>query len=230
VVLPVREVAQAGTVGVVDLGAQGLAALAVVCTVSWTLRSSIEQDCLVATFGRWLHSLSAPAHVLIRAMPLDLSGHITRLDQTAGQLGDSALAEAAADHAGFLAQLADEHDLLRHQVILVFREPSPPTPAASPAAQARRDRAALTRLSRRLTDAATLLAPAGLTVTALDAEQAATVLTAACRPQLTGLPQLTGHPEHNPTHFGAAGAPTAGDERESEDEGWYPLLPGGWPR
>jgi hypothetical protein len=215
--LPAREVAQAGEFGVVDLGADGLAALAVVSTVSWSLRSSAEQDALVATFGRWLHAVSDPVHILVRAIPLDLSGHIAAIEDDAAhltQLGHRALADAATDHADYLHWVGQEHQLLRRQILLSFREPNPPTPAGSDAAQARRDRAALNRLARRLGDAITLLAPAGLTVTPLCAEQAATVLHSACHPHLTT-------PAPNSPDTGAA--PTA-HPRARGDQGWYPLL------
>lgn len=185
--VPAREVAQASTFAVIDFGAHGLGALAVVSTVAWTLRSTSEQDALVAAFARWLHSLSEPVQILIRAVPLDLAGHISTLDDAATEMGgelgqQSALAEAAADHAEYLRSIADQHDLLRRQVILVFREPALLGPVTSQAVQVRRDRAALDRLARRLSDATELLSPAGITVTALDAEQAATVLDSACRP------------------------------------------------
>jgi len=44
-------------VGVVDLGPDGLA---VASTVNFALRTPAEQESLVATFGRYLHSLTAP--------------------------------------------------------------------------------------------------------------------------------------------------------------------------
>jgi PrgI family protein len=205
-----REVAQAPTFGVIDLGGYGLGALAVVSTVAWTLRSSTEQDALVATFARWLHSLSEPVQILIRAVPLDLDGHIGTLDHAADELGQPALAQAAADHAEHLRWIADQHNLLKRQIILVFREPTLPGPVASEAAQARRDRAALDRLARRLSDATALLAPTGITVTPLSAEQAATVLDSACRPLVSSYPPHPHPTQHHrrPARHEPAGPPT----------------------
>ncbi|GAA5172583.1 hypothetical protein GCM10023321_72660 [Pseudonocardia eucalypti] len=235
VTLAAREVAQAGGFGVVDLGTHGMGAAAVVSTVSWSLRSEHEQAALVATFARYLNSLATPMHLLVRATPLDLSGHIARLDTFATTTGhvQPALAAAAADHADHLAQLAAEHTLLRRQIVLVFREPNPPTPATSAASQARRDRAALNRLGRQLADAAALLAPAGLAVTALDAHQAEAVLYAACRPHQP----TTAHPGGtNPAElYGAGrysaeldgvGAVVAAGRPPGADHGGHPLLPG----
>jgi PrgI family protein len=252
--LPAREVAQGPACAVVDLGAHGLAALAVVSTVSWTLRSTREQDALVAVMARWLHSLSSPVQILVRAVPLDLSGHVDQLDRDAAELGHPALTSAAHDHADFLDWLAAEHQLYRRQIVLVFREPNTPGPATTPAAQARRDRAALNRLGRRLSDAATLLGAAGLTVTALDAEQAATVLATTARPLPTAdqphptptdpgdrgggpdhthpgdaMPATASHPAGRNAGAAVAAAPPAGYTADP-DQGWYPLLPEGWSR
>ncbi|MFE1961537.1 PrgI family protein [Streptomyces sp. NPDC059479] len=47
--------------GVVDLGADGVAAVAVCSTVNFALRTPDEQESLVAGLGRYLHSLTAPA-------------------------------------------------------------------------------------------------------------------------------------------------------------------------
>ena len=65
--------------GVVDLGEDGLAVLAVASTVNFGLRTPAEQDALVAVFGRYLHSLTNPVQILIRAERLDLSGQIADL-------------------------------------------------------------------------------------------------------------------------------------------------------
>lgn len=227
-VLAAREVAPAPYGGVVDLGRGGLGMLAVASTVSWGLRNGGEQDAMVAGLARWLHALSAPTQILVRAMPLDLSGNITTLQAAAaGGLGHPALDQAAADYAAYLAELAATRDLLCRQVVLVFREPNPPgTAPTSEQAQARRDRAALTRLARRLAEASDLLAPAGITVTPLDADQAALILHTTTNP----------YPDHTP----APGQPDpAGPEPDQPPAGpdtvrtvrigghsWFPMPDG----
>ncbi|KPM52724.1 hypothetical protein ACG83_24925 [Frankia sp. R43] len=201
--LPARTVTGQAGVGVIDLGADGLAVVAVASTVNFALRTLGEQDGLVAVFARYLHSLTAPVQILVRAMPADLSGQIHLLDDAAEQMPHPALARAAREHATYLAQLADEMQLLTRQVLLVLREP---LAAAGPvdglggasglavwtgrraaARDARRAgaaarRAAHTRLARRLGEATDLLAPAGIIVTPLDAGTATSVLAAACNP------------------------------------------------
>ncbi|MCE7009916.1 PrgI family protein [Kibdelosporangium philippinense] len=189
--------------GVVDLGKDGLAVVAVASTVNFALRTPNEQEALVASFGRYLHSLTAPVQVLVRTERLDLSGQIAELRQQAGGLPHPALEQAAYEHADYLAQLGEQSDLLRRQVLLVLREPigtttptdglGGPSPLATLKARSRRRReqasipvaarrAAESRLVRRLSEAIELLAPAGIVITPLDAGQATAVLASACNP------------------------------------------------
>jgi PrgI family protein len=189
--------------GVIDLGKDGVAAVAVCSTINFSLRTGAEQEALVASFGRYLHSLTAPVQVLVRAERLDLSAAIAELRQQAGGLPHAALEQAALEHAEYLDQLRRATDLLRRQVLLVLREPLHTSTStdglggASPlsALRQRRNaakqavriddatrRAAETRLVRRLGEAIELLSPAGIVVTPLDAGAATSVLAAACNP------------------------------------------------
>ncbi|WP_328452091.1 PrgI family protein [Amycolatopsis sp. NBC_00438] len=189
--------------GVIDLGKDGAAVVAVCSTINFGLRTPAEQEALVTSFGRYLHSLTAPVQVLVRAERLDLSGQIGQLREQAGGLPHPALERAAREHAEYLYQLGRATDLLRRQVLLILREPlrtSGPTNGlggASPLAalSARRRaarqaasiddaarRAAEARLMRRLGEAVELLSPSGIVVTPLDAGQATAVLSAACNP------------------------------------------------
>lgn len=216
--LPAGDVTETGAV---DLGPDGIAVVAVASTVNFALRTPTEQERLVAVFARFLHSLTAPVQILIRAERLDLSAQIHDLVEHAGGLPHPALEAAAREHAEFLTQLAGQADLLRRQVLLVFREPLP-GPASRRGTRQRqtgisagRDAAAWqvaeTRLSRRLTEAVELLSTAGITITLLDAGQTTAVLAAAC------------NPDHLvPPTVGLAGAdevittPAAGDEPTME--------------
>jgi hypothetical protein len=200
--LPAEAVTEAG---VVDLGTDGLAVVAVASTVNFALRTPNEQKALVASFGRYLHSLTAPVQVLVRTERLDLSAQIAELRERAGGLPHPALEAAAVEHADYLVQLGQQSDLLRRQVLLVLREPlgvaaptdglGGPGPLAvlgSMAGKRRKQaggqvdpgarRAAESRLVRRLGEAIELLSPAGIVVTPLDAGQATAVLASACNP------------------------------------------------
>lgn len=189
--------------GVIDLGKDGVAVVAVCSTVNFALRTPAEQESLVASFGRYLHSLTAPVQVLIRAERLDLSGQIAELREQAGGLPHPALERAAREHAEYLDQLGRATNLLRRQVLLILREPltasgptdglggTSPLAALSVRRKAAKQashiddatrRAAEARLVRRLGEAVDLLSPSGITVVPLDAGQATAVLAAACNP------------------------------------------------
>jgi hypothetical protein len=177
--------------GVIDLGPDGLALVAVASTVNFALRTPTEQEGLVASFGRYLHSVTAPIQLVVRTERLALSTQITDLHQQAGGLPHPALEAAALEHADYLAHRGEHTDLLRRQVLLVLREDLRPAGSAteltgpSPVAMLRflagqhrttteRDdvparRAAQARLVRRLGEAIELLASAGIVVTPLDA-------------------------------------------------------------
>ncbi len=183
--------------GVIDLGSDGLAVIAAASTVTFALRTPIEQEALVAGFGRYLHSLTAPVQVLIRTQRLDLSGQITELLTGAGGLPDPGLTRLAHDHAGFLADLEARTELLRRQVLLVWREPTTPSRHHAQPYGVRRVRGGVgdaarriaeDRLARRVDEATELLAPIGITITPLDPAQAGAVLIAACNPGLPVAP------------------------------------------
>lgn len=193
--LPARGVDDGMTAGVVDLGDDGLAVIAACSTVNFSLRTPAEQDALVSSFARYLHSLTVPVQFLVRAERLDLAPQIDQLRDRAGGLPHPALEAAALDHADYLAQLGQHADLLRRQVLLVLREPTRPVVAsvsstlghlrrrsAARAADASARQAGEQRLARRLTEAVELLTAAGIVVTALDAATATGVLAAACNP------------------------------------------------
>lgn len=186
--------------GVIDLGTDGLAVVAVASTVNFALRTAQEQESLVAGFGRYLHSLTGPVQILVRTERLDLSGQIAELRDAAGGLPHPALEQAALEHADYLDQLDQTADLLRRQVLLVLHE-RPQTAAGSAGSSlwtalglprtssdraGRADdaakRAAEARLARRLQEAIELLSPAGVVVTPLDAGQSTSLLAAACNP------------------------------------------------
>ena len=108
--------------------ADGKALVCRASAVTFSLRSPGEQEALVAAFGRWLNSLSAPVQVLVRAEPVDLGPAIAQLLEAAPGLPHPALESAARGHARFLADLAASHDLLRRDVLVVLREPAGPMP------------------------------------------------------------------------------------------------------
>lgn len=120
--LPPNEVDEAG---VLDLGRDGLAMLATASPVNFALRTPAEQRALTSAFARYLHGLSAPVQILVRAHRLDVTEQVDQLRETAQQLPHPALSAAAAEHADYVEQLAGRTELLRRQILLIVREPHP---------------------------------------------------------------------------------------------------------
>ncbi|WP_280448458.1 PrgI family protein [Nocardia brasiliensis] len=183
-----------GGVGVIDLGTDGLVVVAVAGTLNLSLRTPAEQDSLVGQLAGWLHTLRQPVQILIRSARLDLTGHITGLHTAAQQMSPD-LAAAALDHAEHLADLVAAENPTHRQVLLVWREPMPGLRATGIRAtlagggRARHKlssvarRGAESRLLRRMNEAADVLAPLGISVTALDDTQASAVLASCTNPE-----------------------------------------------
>ncbi|NKY26257.1 PrgI family protein [Nocardia gamkensis] len=183
-----------GAVGVIDLGADGLAVIAVAGTLNLSLRTPAEQDSLVGQLAGWLHTLRQPVQILVRSARLDLTEHITGLHTAAAQMSPD-LAAAALDHADHLAELTAREDPVHRQVLLIWREQTETLAATGlrarlPArSRARRAlsggarRAAESRLLRRMNEAADVLSPLGISVTALDDVAATAVLTSCTNPE-----------------------------------------------
>ncbi|GAB3671551.1 PrgI family protein [Saccharopolyspora sp. ID03-671] len=186
------EPASTGEAGVIDLAGDGVALVAAASTVNFALRTDNEHAALVGAFARFLHSLTAPVQILIRAQRCDLTGKIAALRDGAPSLPHPSLQAAAEEHADFLSHLAGHTDLFRRQVLLVFREAptlsttdtGPRRPRRGMDAGARQ--AAEARLLRRVNEAIELLAPASIRLTVLDTAQATHVLASACNPDHTG--------------------------------------------
>jgi hypothetical protein len=106
--------------GQVSLGS-GRAAIVGTTTVNLALRTPAEQAALIDGWGRWLNSLSAPVQIVVSAQPVDLASHSRTLAAAVDTQPHPRLRAACADHAGFLADLAERRDPLRRQVLIVTR-------------------------------------------------------------------------------------------------------------
>ncbi|MEU4651650.1 PrgI family mobile element protein [Nocardia fluminea] len=183
-----------GGIGVIDLGADGLAVIAVAGTLNLSLRTPAEQDSLVGQLAGWLHTLRQPVQILVRSARLDLTEQITGLYSAAEQMSPD-LAAAALDHADHLGELIARESPTHRQVLLVWREQTETLAATGLRARlpgrsrARRAlstgarRAAESRLLRRMSEAADVLSPLGISVTALDTAAAAAVLISCTNPE-----------------------------------------------
>jgi hypothetical protein len=176
--LPATGIDAAGTI---DLAGHGQAVLATCSTVNFGLRTPIEQQALTGAFARWLNALSGPAQLLVRADRMDLAEAIDALLQAAPNLPHPALEDAARGHAGFLAGLDAQRDLLTRQCLLVLREPPPP-------GKRRAATSGRARLGHRTADAVRSLAGCEVTVTSINGPAAVRTITAACDPHATPRP------------------------------------------
>jgi hypothetical protein len=165
--------------GVIDLAADGHAALVACPTVSFALATPAEQEAMVAAFARVLNSLTAPAQIVVRAERVDLTGHIAQIQEAAPGLPHPALEQAAREHAAFLTDLARSADLLWRQVLLAVRD-------QPPASGGLRDDADVDQVRRKAAELAKALTVAGVPAAALDAEQVRAVLAAALDPNQEG--------------------------------------------
>ncbi|SCG77638.1 PrgI family protein [Micromonospora inositola] len=144
------------------------AAMVAATNVNLALRTPAEQAALVDTFGRWLNSLSTPTQIVVSAQPVDLRSHARKLTQAADDLPHPALADAAADHARFLDDLAQRRDPLRRQVLIVTR-----TGAGERGEHAAR---------RRADDTVRALSGLGVATRALDGAAVTAAIAAAADP------------------------------------------------
>jgi rhodanese-related sulfurtransferase len=155
--------------GIVDLGADGSAVVCAASAVNFALRTPEEQEALVGAFGRFLNALDGPVLILVSTARANLRGTIERLDVGAADLPHPALEAAARSHAAFLTQLAARRELLAHRCFVVFRDPAVPDVAVD-------------TLGRRVQEAATSLAAAGVELTPLNAVDADAALAGCADP------------------------------------------------
>ena len=153
--------------GEINLGATR-AAIVAATSVNLALRTADEQAALIDTFGRWLNSLSTPTQIVVSAQPVDLHSHARTLAGAADRMPHPALADAAADHARFLDDLAERRDPLHRLVLIVSR-----TNTGERGEHAAR---------RRADDTVRSLSGLGVTTRALDGHAATAALAAAADP------------------------------------------------
>ncbi|GAA1771901.1 PrgI family protein [Nonomuraea bangladeshensis] len=173
--LPVKAIR---TDGALELADGGVAVLVETGTLSFHLRTTGEQAALVGGFGRWLNSLEAPVQLLARARPADLSDLVQTVEAHAEVLPLPALAQAAREHAAYLAELNSTRELLTRQVLVVLRDHAL---SGRGRRAVRRDASAAVVL-RRAAETERALASLGVTTRVLTADEAAQALTECLDP------------------------------------------------
>ncbi len=136
---------------------------------SFELRAPGEQAAFVAAFARFLNGLQQPVQIVVRGEQVTLEPQAAELDRHARSL-EGGLRAAASDHARFLRSLGGGAEpLRRRQLVLVLasREPRELVELA---------------LARSASQAAELLAGAGIELAPLDGEQTAALLACCLDP------------------------------------------------
>jgi hypothetical protein len=134
--------------GAVDVDG-GAVALVAATTVNVGLRTGAEQAALVAGYGRWLNSVTGPVQVVVSTRRVDLAAAADRLLDAAAGLPHPALADAAAEHAEFLLDVAEQRDPLWRTVTVACTAPGGPGAAAEALRRAEHAAAALAALGGR---------------------------------------------------------------------------------
>lgn len=165
-----------GAGGALDVDG-GAVALVAATTVNVGLRTAAEQAALVAGYGRWLNGLTGPVQVVVSTRRVDLAAAADRLLDAAGALAHPALADAAAEHAEFLLDVAEDRDPLWRTVTVVCTAPGGPD-----ARGGHGRRGAAVEALRRAEHTAAVLATLGGRTRVLDGPAVAAVLAAAVDP------------------------------------------------
>jgi len=77
------------------------------------------QEEVLAGRAQFLNAQTSPVQILVRAEPVDLDGHLRRVQARASLLPE-ALAEVARDYVGFVAELAHQRTLLERHCYIVL--------------------------------------------------------------------------------------------------------------
>ena len=182
--------------GTIDLGPDGRAVLCRASSVTFSLRTPVEQEALVAGFARWLNSLAEPAQLVVRAEPVELTVMIDGLLDAAPGLVHPGLEAAARDHARFLTDLAASRTLLRREVLVVLRQPAGDRAATDRVAtDCAGGDPAVEHLRRRAVEATGALAAAGVALTVLDGPAATACISRAFDPSSPARPAGTAAPD-----------------------------------
>lgn len=144
--------------GILDLGADGAAAVCESSSINFALRSEDEKAALVEGFERVLNSLDAPVQFLVRSEKADLHSMIASLEREAAFLPNPGLTAAALEHASFLRLMASQEDTLRRRVLVCVRE-------------TRLDARGTSKLEHRTEETSSLLRGMGIRLDRLGAEE-----------------------------------------------------------
>jgi hypothetical protein len=182
--------------GVIRLPGDRFRAVLDVAGVPFGLMSETEQRVILANFATFLNSLSFPVQTLVRVLPVDIDGYLSRIEQRARHELPERLAALALEHTAFVRSLARSRNLLeRHFYIVVPAQDAARLGLAGGLFRRRRDpllqaEAARKQLSFRCDEMARQLARCGLGVRRLDDVELAALVYACWCPELSRLQRL----------------------------------------
>lgn len=98
-------------------------------STNFALKSTAEQEAILAGYRSFLNGLGCHIQILVRVLPLDLEPYLARLRICARDAArnDMRLAQLAADHETFVRHLATEHTLLERRFYLAIPAEQAPT-------------------------------------------------------------------------------------------------------
>lgn len=165
--LPVRAVFGSG---LVELTTGGFCLLLRASATGFALRSEEEQQALVEAFGRFLNGLADPIQIAVHSQPVDLNGWASRLQQSIPESASGLLKSAAAAHARFVADLGNQAEVRRREIVLVLNT------------RTRERTEAKTTLERRADETIGLLQSAGVELRRLSGAETALLLARTLDP------------------------------------------------
>jgi hypothetical protein len=172
--LPVRSVLASG---LVELAEGGHCVLLRASAASFALRSEDEQQALLEAFGRFLNGLADPIEIAVRSEPVNLGDWAEQLVRSLPASATDAVKVAAAGHARFVTQLAEQAEVRRREIVLILK------------ASEHERATAKTTLERRSGEAIDLLQAAGVELQPLNGGETVALLARTLDPP--GLPPGT---------------------------------------
>jgi integrase len=96
-----------------------------VSSISLGMQGDTGQEAVLAGYAGYLNSLTFPVQTLVRVLPVDIDGYLTRLDRRARHDLPAALADVAQDTAAYPRRKARQRTLLDRQFYVVVPAHAP---------------------------------------------------------------------------------------------------------
>lgn len=111
--------------GVVRLVDGQVRAVLEISSISLGMQGDTGQEAMLAGYAGYLNSLTYPVQTLVRVLPVDIDGYLTRLDRRARHDLPPTLGDVAQDTAAYLRRKARQRTLLDRQFYVVVPADAP---------------------------------------------------------------------------------------------------------